>query len=127
MASRGTWSLGLFIIANWQDLSAFFQQESKQKDANAPPKQEEELVQLNIALQKEIVRFTALGIQRAVRDAEHLSQNSKVRISSLSIPFNFFVRISSNYFEIFCLIFYLIRKPSLAGMQFLSSLMMMNI
>lgn len=32
------------------------------------PKEEEELVQLNIALQKEIVRFTALGIQKAVTE-----------------------------------------------------------
>ncbi len=50
-------------------------------------------MQLNIALQKEIVRFTAVGIQRAIRETDELSrQNSSVRSSSLAKSLNIFVR-----------------------------------
>jgi hypothetical protein len=105
-ASRGVWSLGIFVVTNWMDLAYFYrsQQAKKQRSLSvaagtselmqSPPKEEEELVQLNIALQKEIVRFTAIGIQRAVKEIDDVLHHKGSRTSSIANSLNFFVRIS---------------------------------
>lgn len=55
-------------------------------DGKQPPKEAQELVQLNIVLQKEIVRFTGLGIQKAAREINVImeAQNSASRSSLAS-------------------------------------------
>ena len=63
----------------------------------APPKVEQELIQLNVALQTEIVRFTVLGIQRAVRDVEE-SMIEQERLSSGGV--SFFVSCSSFWIQL---------------------------
>lgn len=88
------WSLTFFLAANWREFSIYLRQRLADNDeanenfserittkiakiignlilskSDRPvPKVEDETVHLNIALQKEIVRFTALGVQKAVRD-----------------------------------------------------------
>ncbi len=52
-----------------------------------PPLEEEVQVQLNVALQKEIIRFTALGIQKSVREIDHLIQELPARSNSFSSYF----------------------------------------
>ncbi len=106
LASRGMWSLGIFLLANWNEIHQHFQalHLKHQSDATAPyiPKEEQELVQLNIVLQKEIVRFTGLGIQKAAREISVImeAQNSTSR-SSLTSNLAFFVsyRMFFNAFD----------------------------
>ena len=108
LASRGIWSLGIFLIANWFEIYDYFNHSDSTIDyfktdtlnqqfvnsnshlnisnlsnlsaaikpregsasfemrrsslRNIPTKEEDERVQLNVALQKEIVKFTGLGI-----------------------------------------------------------------
>eukprot|EP01038_Epipyxis_sp_PR26KG_P007138 gene7138-9739_t len=94
LASRGVWSLGIFLIANWYEIFDFFATPKRLPGENnqtiedglersyssfsrsfsklpPPPPEEEERVQLNIALQKEIVKFTSLGIQKAVMELQN--------------------------------------------------------
>lgn len=69
LASRGLWSLVFFVAANWNELSEYITARgNRTADQSTCPKEEEEQVHLNLALQKEIVRFTGLGIQKAVKD-----------------------------------------------------------
>jgi hypothetical protein len=130
-ALRGVWSLGIFLLTNWLDLASYYRKNERIKAVSSatndnnlpssavtaiallPPKEEEELVQLNIALQKEIVKFTAVGIQRAVREIDDLIYQqasssshggSTSRTSSLATSFNFFV---SFVFLIFFTFFFL--------------------
>lgn len=94
------------MVSNWHELSMYFSQfaiasksakaepsSAQQGDVLEPPKEEEELVQLNVALQKEIVRFTASGIRQALRAMESTdsSRTSSGRTSA-SGPFIIFVR-----------------------------------
>lgn len=96
LASRGVWSLGTFLVANWPAILAYIRNEQQKalfngnNSYNTPPKEEEEQVQLNIALQREIVNFTAHGIQRAVRDMEQLLLKSSVSSNSRYSSFNLF-------------------------------------
>jgi hypothetical protein len=110
LASRGMWSLGIFLLANWNEIHQHFQslQLKHQSGANVPyiPKEEQELVQLNIVLQKEIVRFTGLGIQKAAREINVImeAQNSASR-SSLTSNLIFFVScIFTACFDFFVII-----------------------
>ena len=105
LASRGIWSLGIFLAANWNEIYAHFHKILEQNKAlrnsgntsttdgthSVPPKEEQELVQLNIVLQKEIVRFTGLGIQKAAREINVILEaaNSASR-SSLTSNLIFF-------------------------------------
>jgi hypothetical protein len=110
-ASRGVWSLFIFLMTNWMDLKNYYDSEQEKHrqqqesiasnndpsyvmSPSSPPKEEEELVQLNIALQKEIVRFTAIGIQRAVKEIDELmhssGSHSGSRTSSLANSLYFF-------------------------------------
>lgn len=92
------WSLGIFLLANWNEIRGHFFPAPRLGtaggadhartttatntslsnrnfiSADPPPNEEQELVQLNIALQKEIVRFTGLGIQKAVREIDEILQ-----------------------------------------------------
>jgi hypothetical protein len=129
LASRGIFSLGTFLAANWPAIRAYLRNDSNNttaystttsaaystsavsvtavnsQDKNTsnnnnnqyvPPKEEEEQVQLNIALQREIVNFTALGIQRSVRDMEKLRMTNESQRSSSTrySSFNLFVSYS---------------------------------
>lgn len=61
----------------------------------------QEQVQLNVALQTEIVRFTVLGIQRAIRDVEE-STNEPERLSGgIGAP-SFFVSFPCFKAVIYC-------------------------
>ena len=90
LAARGLWTLGIFLAANRVDLENYW----KKQISDNNPREEEELVQLNVALQKEIVRFTALGIQKSV--TEVLVDNEEQRRRSGSV--NFFVSKFPLYF-----------------------------
>jgi hypothetical protein len=99
LASRGIWSLVIFLGANWVEISTFFNSRNKQLPASAvaatttagkslpPPQAEQEQPQLNVALQTEIVRFTVLGIQRAVRDLEETMNDSERHSGGASMFF----------------------------------------
>lgn len=99
LASRGMWSLATFLVANWAAIVAYLRNEQQRLlyDGNAPPKEEDELVQLNIALQREIVNFTALGIQRSVRDIDVFQKQDQRSISSRYSSFNLFVSVARCY------------------------------
>lgn len=88
LASRGIWGLGIFLIANRDDFLTYFRKRGITLPADQlqekDPLDEEDQVQLNVALQKEIVRFTALGIQKSVREIDQLLQDSPQRSNSLS-------------------------------------------
>lgn len=101
LSSRGMWSLATFLVANWPAINAYFRNEQQrlQFGENAPPKEEEEQVQLNIALQREIVNFTALGIQRSVRDMDFFQKRDTHSISSRYSSLNIFVRYLYFSFE----------------------------
>lgn len=118
LASRGIWSLCIFLEANKKDIRLFFdaavsakhkQQEQRAEElrdseadaeqgtvfiesirasaitaesasnrSSVPVTAEQEQLQLNVALQKEIVRFTVLGIQKSVRDMEeHVTRSNQ--------------------------------------------------
>eukprot|EP01039_Chlorochromonas_danica_P006594 gene6594-7287_t len=93
LASRGIWSLGIFVLSNALELQLYLKHlrgelpsstadASRQVEVINAPKEEEELVQLNVALQKEIVRFTATGIRQALRAMERSSTIQAQRSSS---------------------------------------------
>lgn len=88
------WTLATFLVANWPVIYAYLRNEQQRLlyDGTAPPKEEEEQVQLNIALQREIVNFTALGIQRSVRDMDLFQKQDRRSMSSRYSSFNIFVR-----------------------------------
>jgi hypothetical protein len=92
------WGLGIFLLANRADFITFFRKKkefslnSDPQEKDNPPLEEEEQVQLNVALQKEIVRFTALGIQKSVREIDQLIQDLPHRSNSFSSFF--FVSLS---------------------------------
>lgn len=87
--------MGTFLVANWSAITNYLHNEQSRplSGEQVPPKEEEEQVQLNVALQAEIVNFTALGIQRAVRDLRELAKLSQSQRSSNSrySSFNLFV------------------------------------
>jgi hypothetical protein len=100
LSSRGLWSLATFLVANWPAIIAFLRNEQQRLlfDGSAPPKEEEEQVQLNIALQREIVNFTALGIQRSVRDMDLFQKRDTRSISSRYSSLNIFnVKMPGEY------------------------------
>lgn len=99
LASRGMWSLATFLVANWAAIVAYLRNEQQRLlyDGNVPPKEEDELVQLNIALQREIVNFTALGIQRSVRDIDVFQKQTQRSVSSRYSSFNLFVSVARCY------------------------------
>lgn len=88
--------MATFLVANWPAIIAFLRNEQQRLlfDGSAPPKEEEEQVQLNIALQREIVNFTALGIQRSVRDMDLFQKRDTRSISSRYSSLNIFVSSS---------------------------------
>jgi hypothetical protein len=84
LAARGVWALGIFIVANRADFYTYLRKtRGITHHSDHPPLEEEEQVQLNVALQKEIVRFTALGIQKSVREIGQLMHGG-TRSNSLS-------------------------------------------
>jgi hypothetical protein len=134
LASRGAWSLGIFLMANWLEISTFFRNQRLGKSIAAgsgtggsrtpPPKEEQvsenafgmqrvsffleltfprtfwrhfsqEQVQLNVALQTEIVRFTVLGIQRAIRDVDETMAEQERLSGGGAGTSSFFVRPNS--------------------------------
>lgn len=100
VASRGVWSLAIFFIANKTDFTNYFKYQKKKKDGIEDNVQFEDSdsVQLNVALQKEIVRFTALGIQKATRDAEGRCEDILVNSKS---GYTYRKQASSSIFDIF--------------------------
>ncbi|RYH13826.1 hypothetical protein EON65_34730 [archaeon] len=95
------------MISNWYELSLFVKNEKNRRgsiinmtppplksvdqDLLNPPKEEEELVQLNVALQKEIVKFTANGIRQALKAMEvtglHRSSSGRTSTSGAFVIF----------------------------------------
>jgi hypothetical protein len=111
LASRGLWSLGIFVVSNYKEIYDFFKNKEKvelerqiNRDlakngivaANSGAYKEEEHIQLNVALQKEIVLFTALGIRKAVRRIDSITQKNIAVISEVEFGegFYFFVRLA---------------------------------
>jgi len=78
LASRGLFTLTFFLIANRKEITGYFLDKHRHASntSDSPseysyaPKVENENIQLNVALQHEIQRFTKLGIQKAIKDAD---------------------------------------------------------
>jgi chemotaxis receptor (MCP) glutamine deamidase CheD len=59
-----------------------------------PPKVEQEQVQLNVALQTEIVRFTVLGIQKAIQEVnETMAEQERLSGAGAAGGASFFVSV----------------------------------
>jgi hypothetical protein len=88
-ASRGVWSLGIFTASHWTELSLYFYPNTADSTATNQPNSlsdvdELGLVQLNVALQKEIVQCTAAGIRQSLRALEISKANNHASTSTSS-------------------------------------------
>jgi hypothetical protein len=131
LASRGAWSLGIFVVSHWTELVLYWKNEQMRResisnprgksidhDMLSPPKDEEELVQLNVALQKEIVRFTASGIRQALRGVEITRPALERSSSSLKGAFSIFVSNLALYvFSLLSLLTTVTSKPKCLDLQ----------
>ena len=97
LAGRGMWTLGLFLFANWKEIKSFlvknYRSRSSASEDTDVPEAELETVQLNVALQLEIVRFTVKGIKKAVSDYDFVDMkpSNSFAVSGTKEP-----RFSSN-------------------------------
>jgi hypothetical protein len=99
------------VVSNYKEIYEFFKNKEKvelesqiNRDlarngmvaATSGAYKEEEHIQLNVALQKEIVLFTALGIRKAVRRIDSITQKNIAVISEVEFGegFYFFVRLA---------------------------------
>ena len=91
LAGRGIWALIVFFSANYKDLLEYYRIVSAQKNKAVSTDQgstgtssslEESAIELNLALQREIVGFTGLGIRRAVLEADRLEPGNIRKNSS---------------------------------------------
>ena len=83
LAGRGMWTLGLFIFANGKEIDSYIKTYRSRSlgSVSEVPEAELETVQLNVALQLEIVRFTVKGIKKAVSDNDQIGDSNIDRAS----------------------------------------------